>query len=188
MGMTLQNDFSINPPVAYEGQIIGPIEEYDIIPVKNADSVSIPFGSAVVWKTSSPTTDFDVVLPATQNDLVAGIVIHLKNYMPAFTGKGFDGSTITFGQLDANGLVPGTMMAILRRGKMAVKSTAAAAVAVADRLFVGAVTNTTVTVPGKFRNSADGTNTIDCTKQGQFLSSGATGTFLELDVNFTNKP
>lgn len=188
MAMSLQTDFSINPPVAYDGQVIGPIELYDIIPVKNADTVSIPLGAFVVFKTSSPTSDFDVVLPTTANDLVAGIIIHLKSYMPAFSIKDLNGATQTAGQLDANGLVPGTMMALLRRGKVAVKSTAAAAVAVADRLHVGAVTNTTVTLPGKARNSADSTNTIDCSKQGQFLSSGATGTYLELTVDFNAKP
>jgi hypothetical protein len=188
MAMSLQTDFSINPPLAYEGQLIGPIELYDIIPAKNADSVSIPFGTFVAWKKSSPTSDFDVVLPAANTDSIAGVVIHLKSYMPAFSIKDLNGATQTAGQLDANGLVPGTMMAILRRGKIAVKSTAAAAVAVDDHLFVGAVTNTTVTLPGKARNSADSTNTIDCSKQGVFLSSGATGTFLELDVNFNNKP
>lgn len=188
MSMILQHDYSVNPPVAYEGQIIGPIEDCDIIPVKNADTVSLPFGTAVVWKKSSPTSDLDVILPTAATDSVAGIIIHLKSYQPTYTIRTHDGSTATVGELDSTGLVPGTIMAILRRGKIAVKSTASAAVAVDDRLFVGAVTNSTVTVPGKMRNSADSTNTIDCSKQGVFLSSGATGTFLQLSVDFNAKP
>ena len=176
--MALQTDYPLNPPLAYEGMIIGPLEDCDFHPVRNADTVSIPFGRAVAWKKVGQTADMDVQLPASSTDTIAGIFFKVNYFMPALTVPGLGGAPITIGQFDSNGLLPGQMFVILRRGKIAVRATEF--VNVDDRPFV--------MIGGGFRRSADGTNTIDCTRQGQFLSSGPPGTFLQLSVDFLSKP
>ncbi len=187
MSMTLQSDYPTAPPRGYSGQLIGAIEDADIVPAINREaSASIAFGRAVVFKTSSPTTDLDVLLPATENDLVAGIVIHFDQYPRAFTTTDNAGASVTVGELDGTGLRPGTMMAILRRGKILV--TVEDGCLVGDRLWVRAVAGGDPEFLGGLNNADDSTDMIDCTKQGQFLSSASAGGLAELWVDFTNKP
>lgn len=187
MSIVLQNDYPTKPDAAVEGQLITPIEHANLITVINREaSAAIPFGRAVVWKTSSPTTDLDVLLPAAETDSVAGIVIRLDSYQPTHTITMEDGTTTTVGQLSSTGLIPGTMMTILRKGKIWVKSEDGAAVN--DRLWVRAVAAGDPEFLGGITNADDGTDTIDCTKQGQFLSSGSAGALVQLEVNFLNKP
>jgi hypothetical protein len=187
MSMSLQIDYPTTYPRGYSGQLVGAIEDCDIIPVINREaSASIAFGRAVVFKTSSPTTDLDALLPATQNDIVAGIVIHFHQYPRVFTTTDINGATVTVGQLDGTGLIPGTMMAVLRRGKILV--TVEDGCAVGDRLFVRAVAAGDPEFLGGLNNAADSTDMIDCTKQGVFMSSTTAGGLAELWVDFVNKP
>lgn len=187
MSMSLQTTYPTVTVAGYSGQLIGAIEDADIIPVINREaSTSIAFGRAVVWKLSSPTTDLDVLLPAAETDTVAGIVIRFDQYPRAFTTTDNAGASVTVGELDGTGLRPGTMMAILRRGKILV--TVEDAVLVADRLWVRAVAGGDPEFLGGLLNADDSTDTIDCTKQGQFLSSASAGGLAELWVDFTNKP
>jgi hypothetical protein len=187
MAMTLQTDYSAAPVAGYSGLLVGATENHDIIAAKNAEaSASIAFGRAVVWKLSSPATDLDVLLPAVETDTVAGIVIHLQQYSRAFTTTDNAGASVTVGELDGTGLRPGTMMAILRRGTILV--TVEDAVAVGDRLWVRAVAGGDPEFLGGLVNADDSTDTIDCTKQGQFLTSAAAGGLAQLYVDFNNKP
>lgn len=187
MSMVLQSNYDINPPLGYEGELACPIEQCDLITVRNAEaSASIPFGRAVVWKTSSPTSDLDVILPAAETDLVAGIVVHLKSFQPTFPIRNPDGTYTTIGELSSTGLVPGTYFLVLRRGKIRVKSEDGNAVA--DRVWVRAVAAGDPEFLGGIVNADDSTDTIDCTKQGQFLTSGVAGRLVTIDVNFTAKP
>lgn len=186
MSMSLQTTYPSAPPAGFSGQLIGAIEDQDIIPAINREvSASIGFGRGVVFKTSSPTTDQDVLFPATQNDLVAGLVIHFDQYPRAFTSTDINGSSITIGQLDGTGLIPGTQMAILRRGKIFV--TCDSGCAVGDRLFVRSTSAAGGTLGG-LGNASDSTNMIDCTKQGVWMSLAAAGGLAELWVDFVNKP
>jgi hypothetical protein len=184
--MILQNDYPINPRPAFEGQIIGPLEACDFLPVRNVDAVSIPFSRAVAWKKTGQTSDFDVQLPAAQTDSIAGIVVFFHQYMPAFQVRGLDGNPVTIGQFDMNGIRPGQMFVILRRGAIKVKLEAGCAVD--DRLFVRAIVGAAGTVQGGFSNAAEANHMIDCTRQGVFLTSATSAGFAELRVNFDAKP
>lgn len=187
MAMTLQSDYPTANPVGYSGQLVGATTQHDIIGVKNVEATaSIAFGRAVVWKLSSPASDMDVLLPAAETDTVAGIVIHLLNYSRAFTSTDINGASQTYGDLDGTGLRPGTLMAILRRGTILV--TVEDAVAVGDRLWVRAVAGADPEFLGGLLSADDSTDTIDCTKQGQFLTSAAAGGLAQLYVDFNNKP
>jgi len=185
MSMALQTDYPTTTPAAFNGSLVGSIEDHDIAPFINQDTVSIGFGRGVAFKTSSPATDLDVLLPATQSDLVAGIVIHFDQYPRAFTTTDITGASVTIGQLDGTGLRPGTMMAVLRRGMINVICDSGCAVG--DRLFVRSTTASGGAVGG-LGNAADSTNMIDCTKQGQWMSSAAAGAVAQLWVDFVNKP
>jgi len=185
MSMSLQTTYPTAPPQGFSGQLIGAIEDQDIIPAINREvTASIGFGRGVVFKTSSPTTDQDVLFPAAQSDIVAGIVIHFDQYPRAFTTTDLTGASVTIGQLDGTGLIPGTQMAILRRGKILV--TCDSGCAVGDRLFVRSANN--VSTVGGLGNAADASNMIDCTKQAVWMSSAVAGGLAELWVDFVNKP
>lgn len=187
MAMTLQSTYPTAPVAGYSGQLVGATEDHTIIPAINQEaSASIPFGRGVVWKLSSPTTDLDVLLPAANTDKVAGIVIRIDQYARAFTTTDSTGASVTVGQLDGTGLVPGTLMAILRKGLILV--TVEDAVLVGDRLFVRNTAGGDPEFLGGILNAADSTKTIDCSKQGQFLSSAAAGGLALLEVDFVNAP
>jgi len=189
MSMLLQVDYSVNPPPGYEGDIIGPLEDCDFLPVKNTDSVSIPFGRAVAWRKSGQTSDFDVRLPSAATDSIAGIVVNLKQYQPAFQVRDINGQLITIGQFDANGIIPGQMLVILRSGKVRVKVENGCAVD--DRLVVRAVASGATHVVGGFTNALDTatpSTTIDCRGQGVYLRSASALGFTELVANFNNRP
>ncbi len=187
MSMALQTDYPTVTPSGYSGQLVGATEDHDIIPAKNAEATaSIGFGRAVVWKLSSPATDLDVLLPAAETDIVAGIVIRIDQYGRAFTTTDNAGASVTIGELDGTGLRPGTIMAILRRGTILV--TVEDAVLVGDRLWVRNQSDGDPEFLGGILNADDSTDTIDCTKQGQFLTSAAAGGLAQLYVDFNNKP
>lgn len=186
MAMTLQSDYPTVTPIGYSGQLIGATSDHAITTVKNAEvSASIGFGRAVVWKLSSPVTDLDVLFPAAQSDLVAGINIYLNEYARAFTTTDITGASVTIGDLDGTGLRPNVIFAILRRGWILV--TCDSGCAVGDRLFVRSTAAAGGAVGG-LGNAADSTNMIDCTKQGQWLSSTVAGGLAKLSVDFVNKP
>lgn len=178
--IALQTSYSAAPGTAYEGQLHGQ-GPHDIVMTKNAEvSASIAFGRAVKLK-SSPTTEKDVVLPTAGSDAIFGI--HIKTDAVERTWTGADGTT--FGEYDGTGFRPGSLLNTLRGGKIVVVCQSGCVVG--DRLFVRAIAGT-FTVIGGLESLADSTNTIDCTKQGQWLSPAAAGAFAVLDVDFTNKP
>lgn len=180
MTMALQTTYLSVQPIAYAGQLEG--EHHDIITLKNADAVSIPFGTAVSFKTSSPATDKDAILPAPSTGLtVAGIVVHSHAYARTWT----DQSGTVHGDLDGTGLVVGTLLNVLRKGKIAVISVQGNVVS--DRLWVStSTTNVSFTQPGQLGNATD-TNALDCTRQGEWLSSATAGGFAWLEVDFVNR-
>lgn len=188
MGNTIfQNTYPVDPPIGFNGQIVGPIEQCDIFTLKNVEvSASIAFGRAVVFKTASPASNLDALLPAAQADLVAGIVFHQHGYMPAFQTTDIDGNVVVNGEMDAVGLVPGTLMGVLRKGKILVVCEDGCAVG--DRLFVRAISGAPPEFLGGLNNAADASDMIDCTKQAQWLTSATAGGLAILSVDFLNKP
>lgn len=176
-----QTTYSAAPAIGFAGMREANAND-DVITGKNVDAGNMPFGIGVVWKTSGATSDIDMLLPAAQSDLVAGIVIRSNAHALQWTD--LSGS---HGELSATGLVPNTLFNVLRRGKIMVAC--ASGCKPSDRLFVRAVSNGAISTQlGSCENAADSTNMIDCSKQGQFLTTAAANAFAWLDVDFVNKP
>ena len=177
--MSVQTTYSNFPAVAFAGQL-ATIEDADIITGFNADTSDMPFGIAVSYK-ASPTYNTDMTLPVTSGGAkVAGILIHShaherQYYLP-------DGTLA--GDLAAGGLVPGAKLDILRRGRVWV--TVVQTVAVGDRLFVAWEADSVITysAAGQIGNADVSSNTLDCTRLGEFVTAAPAGGLAMLDVNF----
>lgn len=147
--------------------------------MKNTEaSASIPFAKGVKRKASA-TTDYDATFPSAQADRILGIVVRNNTYARTWT----DESGVVMGQLDAVGLVPGTLMTVATTGRMLV--TAAAAVTAGAGLFVRCVAGGGKVV-GDLEAAADGINTVDCSTQGRWETSASAGGLAWLSFNFTN--
>lgn len=149
---------------------------------KNVEaSAAMPMGIGVVFKTSSPATDHDMLLPAAQADKVSGIIVFSQIYSRTYTDP--DGNTV--GDLNGTGLVPGTLFNVLRKGRILVRTRSGCAVG--DRLFVRRTAGAGEAL-GDLENAADSTDMIDCTKQGVWVTSASAGGLAWLSVDFTNEP
>ncbi len=182
--MPVQSTYAAAPPAAFAGMIADDTDP-DVMTMINADSVSIPFGYCVAFKTSSPASDKDAILPGSGAKL-AGIVVHNHDFARTVTVLDLDGNSVTIGDLDSTGLVVGAPMGVLWRGTIWVK--VQQAVVVGDRLFVCNATGTTFTSKGQIGNADESSNTIDATNIGRFTSSSAVGGFAKLQVDFSQKP
>jgi hypothetical protein len=178
MAMALQTTTPTSYTRGYAGMVDASIPATQFVTGRNDDSVSIPFGKAVVWDPSAPATDFSVTLPANQSDPVMGIVVHSNKYQVAWTDK--DGTV--HGELDGTGLVPGVMMTILRKGRILVTANSNVTAGV-SRLYVRRAGGTL----GNLEGAVDATNMIDCTTQGQWMETVTSGNLAWLEVDFTNK-
>ena len=177
--MGAQTTYSSAPGLGYSGTLDHDYP-HGILTVKNVEtSASIPFGKAVKFKTSSPASNYDALLPAAESDKVAGIVIREEIYARTYTDA--DGNTV--GDMDGTGLIPGTFFNIARKGRMLV--TVATAVAVGDGLWVRAVAGSGETL-GALENADDSTDMIDCTTQARFVTSASIGGLAWLEFDFTN--
>lgn len=175
--MSAQSSYVDAPAIGYSGTL-DQTSPSTTMTAKNVEvTASMGFGKAVVFKTSSPVSDLDVLLPAAQTDKVAGIVLKADTYDRVWT----DDAGGTHGQLDSTGLITGTVMTLVRSGRMLV--TAAVAVAPGDRLYVRNAGGTL----GALENASDSTNMIDCTGQGQWMSTAAIGGLAWLEFDFRNK-
>ncbi len=180
MAMSVQTSISTAPAIGYAGMLdSGPC---DIVTgISGESSASIPFGKAVVWDPSGPVSDYHVTLPANQSDKVRGLVVHSHAYARAWT----DADAVVHGQLDGTGLLPGTSLSLLRKGRMLV--VAASAVSPGDRLYVRRTAGVGETL-GALEDAADSTDMIDCTAQGVWLTTAAAGDLAWIEVDFTNEP
>lgn len=176
---SLQSSYSETPAVAFQGQLV---RKGRILPGKNAEaSASMPFGTAVAFKPSGATSDFDVTLPANSNDQIKGLTLRTDSYAPAWTADGG-----TFGELDSTGIKTGVFMDLLHEGIAWVPCVTGCAPG--DRLFVCyATAGSTYTVLGTMGNAAESSHTIDCTKQGEWLTTAAANGLAMLEVNFAAK-
>lgn len=166
--MRIQTSFDIEPPIGYAGQL-GATSAPNIMSLKNVDSVSIPFGYAVIFDRAAPASDYSATLPAAETDIVAGIVIRSHAY------EHDDG-------LDSTGVEAGHFMNVLRKGRVLV--VAEDAVAVGDPLWVRCTAGGAGEVVGGLTNADDGTETIDCSAYGKWLTSASAGELAWLEVNF----
>ncbi len=182
----VQTTYLTAPVIGYAGMREGTADDV-VITGKNVEvSAGMPFGIGVVWKTSGATSDIDMLLPAAQSDLVAGIVVHSHSHPLQWTD-----ASGSHGELAATGLVPGTLFNLLREGMIMVP--VASGCKPSDRLFVRAVSNAGISTQlGSCENAADSTNMIDCSKQGQFLTTAVASVSAPnlawLAVDFVNKP
>lgn len=179
MTMAFQTSVATSLTRGYAGMVDMAVPGTYLTTGRNDDSVSIPFGKAVVWDPSTPATDISVTLPVNQSDAVMGIVIHSNKYQVAWTDR--DGNV--HGELDATGLVAGTIMTILRRGRILVTA-ASTVVAGASKLYVRAVAGLGET-RGALEDAADSTDMIDCTTKGTWMESVSAGNLAWLEVDFT---
>jgi hypothetical protein len=152
---------------------------HDVIVKYNGEaSAAIAFGRAVKFG----ATDNAALLPAAETDKICGIVLHTDQYS---TGEG--GELKQDGTEWTNGLRPGAVMSVLRKGRIWVKPRTA--VTPGDRLWVRAVSaESGVEFLGGLEDADDSTDTIDCTAQGVWLDTAAAGVLARLEVDFTNKP
>lgn len=180
MAMSVQTAINPNPAIGFPGMLdSGP---HDIVSgISGETSASIPFGVAVVWDPTSPASDIHCTLPAGQTNKVRGIVVHEHHYARVWT----DANGNSHGELDADGLRPGVSLNILRKGRILVR--AAKAVNPGDRLYVRAVAGAGEYL-GALENASDGTDMIDCTNQGVWLTTAGAGELAWLEVDFTNFP
>jgi hypothetical protein len=176
-------------PVGFPGQLSDSMEGVDVVSRFNQEAAAqMPFGIGV-----KPGTVRDgVKLPAAQADVIEGIVKWGANHMPANAAG-------TIGDLGATGLLPKAGLEVVRRGRMyvvvdpGIAAGAGAITPYVDRGYCRAVVNGGNNVVGAWTNAADGVNTIDCTKQVQFVSDvrlAADGVtkMAEVEVSFNNKP
>lgn len=177
----LQTTYDATPAIAYAGMLQG--GDNDVRSGKNAEaSANMPFGIAVVRKTSGATSDIDMLLPSATTQKPAGIVVHSHTH-PLF----WQDATGSHGELAATGLVPGTIFNLLREGLISVP--VATGCAPGQRLWVRCIANGAISTQlGSCENANDGSNMIDATQQGEFVSTAAAGGFGWLDCDFLNKP
>jgi hypothetical protein len=181
--MSVQTSYATAPAAAFAGMLAGQ-GPHDIITMENADTASMPFGIVVAYDTSSPTSDKQALLPASGGAKLAGIVCHSHDNARQFSTSDANGNTVTVGDLDGTGLVPGAELAVLQVGVIWVK--VQQAVVPGDRMFVCITANVVYTAIGQIGNADESSNTIDATKVGVFISSAAAGGFAKLRVDFTN--
>ncbi len=180
MAVAVQTTYAASPNAAYAGMLAS--EDCEIISMKNVESsAAMPFGRAVIFKGSN-TTDQDALVPSAEADVVAGIVVHSHVYDRSYTLA----SGATAGELSSAGVLPGAMINVLRRGVIWV--IAEDACVPGTRIWVRCTAGGTGEVVGGITTADEGTETIDCTNQGVFLTTAAAGALAKLQVDFTNRP
>ena len=182
--MAVQTSYAVSPDRAFAG-LLADDSENDIMTMKNADAVSMPFGIGVSFKTSSPTSERDAILPTSSAEKLAGIVVHSHDYERTFTLP--DGTVA--GELDSTGLVVGTEMGVLVRGTIWVK--VVQTVAVGDRPWINVTVGagSAYTAQGQFGNANDTTGgglALDITKLGRYTSAATAGNYAKLQISFVN--
>ena len=176
--MPVQSDYTDAQVMGYSGMPSTP-DRCQYRPAYNAEaSAKIAFGRAVIRKTSSPATDFDVLLPSSENDVVVGIVVRRPIEL-AWT----DSAGTSHGQYDATGYLAGADMVIAKKGRLLLLVEDGCVPG--DHLWVRAVAAGDPEFLGGLNSADDGTDMIDCTNAGQWDSTAAAGGLAWLDFDFT---
>jgi hypothetical protein len=175
--MGAQTTYSDAPTIGFEGTLDADYPDA-FLTMKNVEaSASMAFGRAVVFKTVGATSDMDALLPATENDLPAGIVQKIESHARAWTSDG-----ATYGDLDQNGVRTGSLFRCVTKGRMLVK--AAKACKPGDKLWIRAVAGGGEYL-GALENADDSTDMIDATAKGRWLSTASAGGLAWLEFDFT---
>lgn len=174
--MPVQTSVTVAPAIAFAG-MLADLEDNALITLRNSDSVSMPFGAIVAFKTAAPASNEDAILPAASTAKIAGVLVHQHKYSRTFTLP--DGSVA--GELDGTGLVVGTPFSVLRAGVIFV--TCEDGCNVGDRLFIRYAGGTL----GAARSTdAGGSTCINANNQGQWLTSASAGGIAMIEVDFRN--
>lgn len=169
--MAVQTSYADSVDTGFSGQLADD-GEHDIIAMTNDEvSAEIAFGRAVKFNSTSVATS--AALPSDESSIIAGIVVHSHRYLPTT-------------ELGTTGLKPGVILNVLRKGR--IKVTVEDAVQVGDRLWVRGVAGGDPEFLGGLLPADDGTDTVDCTNQGVFLTEASAGALAVLEVDFTNRP
>ncbi len=161
-----QTTYGYSMAIGIEGQLADMSNaEVDSF-VQSEASAAVAIGCAVKYG----ATDQTVLNLTATSEKVPGIVLHAHVYDPET-------------QLDDDGaILPKNMVSVLRRGRVLVRCEEGCAPG--DRLFIRAVAAGAERA-GALRMSADGSDCIDCSNQGEWKSTAAAGELAWLDVDFT---
>jgi hypothetical protein len=174
--MPVQTSVSDAPSVAFEGLLVG--TQHEIVGMKNAHaSAEIAWGMGVVFKAGA-NAEFEATLPALETDKFCGIVVKSDVYDRTYTLA--DGST--GGELGTTGLKPGAMMNVLRQIWARCEDGCAPGDKLWVRCTVGSPAGTEYL--GSLNNADEGTEMIDATAVGTWLTTAAAGglAILSLDL------
>lgn len=167
--MPVQTSYPTTMPVAIEGALAD-YSHNEVVTRYNAEaSTNINFGRGVAFGSS----DNAAILPATESSVLQGIVIHAHSY--------------TTSENTSTGLVPGTILNVLWRGRVWLRNYGAGAVTRGTRLWCRAVAGGGET-KGGFESADDSTDMINATPQVVALTSATTGELFIAEVDFTNAP
>lgn len=156
----------------------------------------------VVSRFSQETSPSAVILfgvavkPGSKRDGIR-ILTAISETVEGLTVQGFNHLPGATGDLDQTlgGLKPNAGLGVMRQGRMyaVVDPLLSSVTPFVDRGFVRALVNGGNNIVGALTNAADGSNTIDATKQIQFvsqifLSADGVTKIAEVAVDFVNKP
>lgn len=167
--MPMQTDYSLAPAAAVEGQLACRYIDAEIASGYNAEaSASINFARGVKW--GSATDEKAVKLPTAETDKIKGITVRTHSIDPGERGE-LD---------DTDGVIAGGQLNVLRKGTIWVKVRTGCAPG--DKLWVRCTA--TPGDIGTLENADDGTETVDCTAQGEFQTYAAADGLAKLKVKF----
>lgn len=159
-----QTDYSTIRPVAIEGGLVD-IADNTIESRVSTDPVDIPFGKPVKAETVANGVDKACLLAVASTDTAMGLAVYSNAYAKEEFGT--------------TGLKAGSMISVLRQGRIWVK--AGATVADGQRAYYQTSTKKWVVAPVAL-------DTIDMTGQAVFRSSGVLDQLVQLEVDMVNKP
>lgn len=169
----IQTSFSQSMTASFAGMLADGYPDPLIIPGRNNESsAAIAFGLMVKWERS--TDDDGVKILTANSEKVAGVVVYSPSYAKDINGVG---------DLNSTGLKPGSIMNVLRKGRVWVY--AGTSVLPGDPLYVRVANAGSNQLIGGAENAADSTNTIAL--KGTFLRTAAAGalTVVEFDMTAT---
>lgn len=169
--MPIQTTYPTEPAAARAGMLACRRNEAEIDSCFNAEaSASIAFGRAVEY--ASASDEKAVKLPNAETDLIKGIVVLSHCYEQESHG----------GDIDADGVIPGGNLNILRKGTIWVVCEDGCTPG--QRLWVRAVAGGDPEFLGGLNSADDSTDMVDCTTKGEWVTAAAAGGLAKLRVDF----
>lgn len=173
----IQDTYPLAPAIAFPGMLSDVGDKDTITGINTHATLAIPFGSAVARAATGSKMAAEPVEAIL--DTILGIHIYSTDYAPsALADSGY-----TFAGLFVGAVKPKNTMAILRRGRIWVICENGCTRG--QRLHVRAII-AGAEISGALRSATDGTDTRDCTGQGEWLTAASAGAIAELEVDFVN--